>query len=281
MAQFPILNIEPLVRSSCPGSYARVYSWCARVEVTTLLLHVSLQCHPTGQRSVNVARGIRRNTFLRPVRIGIGNGCHDLAVFGATDRDAFSKSWVGLRVGLMVGQVERVVLVDEQPARPAELLPLFKKFPVLVEDLDAIVSAVTHKQPAARVHGQGVRCVELARRGSLLSPGFDELAILRKLHNTSVRISSMSVPNEDVAIRRDQDSGGLIECIRAGSGNSSLAERHQELALRTKLENLVALAVSVGIFTVRSFSVRHPHVSFSIDVDPMRTNEHPRTKALH
>ena len=78
----------------------------------------------------------------------------------------------------MVGQVERVVLVDEYPARPAELLPLFEKFSVLVENLDPIVSAVTNKQPAARIHGQSVRRFEVTGPGSFLSPRLDEFSIL-------------------------------------------------------------------------------------------------------
>jgi hypothetical protein len=86
----------------------------------------------------------------------------------------------------MVGQVENVVPVDKQAARPTELLPLFEKFSILIEDLDPIVPPVTNKQTAARIHGQSVGRIELARGGSFLSPGFDELAILRKLQNTGV-----------------------------------------------------------------------------------------------
>ena len=42
----------------------------------------------------------------------------------------------------MVGDVEHVVAVDEDAARPAELLPLREKFSVLVEDPDAAVAAI-------------------------------------------------------------------------------------------------------------------------------------------
>src|SRR5262245_35314504 len=135
----------------------------------------------------------------------------------------------------MVGDVERVVLVDKHSARPTELLPLFEKFSILIEDLDPIVPPVTNKQTAARIHGQGVGHIELARAESFLSPGFDELAILRKLQNAGVCISPVSVPDKDISIRRDQDSGRLIECVRAVSSDSGLAERHQDLAVRTEL----------------------------------------------
>src|SRR5207244_5971002 len=63
--------------------------------------------------------------------------------------------------------------------------------------------------------------------------------------------------------------------------DSGLAERHQKLSIRTELENLVTLSVFVGIFPVGSFSVSYPDVSFTIDMDPVRTNEHPSTKTLH
>ena len=91
----------------------------------------------------------------------------------------------------------------------------------------------------------------------------------------------MAVPDEDIAIRRDQDGGRLIERVRTISGDSSLAERHQDLAFRTELENLVTLSVSVGILPVGPFSVRHPDVSVTVHVDSMRTDEHSRAKALY
>ena len=91
----------------------------------------------------------------------------------------------------------------------------------------------------------------------------------------------MAVPDEDIAVRRDQDGGRLIEGVRAICGDSSLTERHQELAVLTELENLVALSVSPGILPVGPFPVRHPDVSIPVHVDPMRTNEHARAKALH
>src|SRR5262249_61244361 len=97
----------------------------------------------------------------------------------------------------MVGDVERVVLVDKHSARPAELLPLFEKFSILIEDLDPIVPPVTNKQTAARIHGQGVGRIELARAGSFLSPGFDELARLRKFQKLRCLISPPSAPSRD------------------------------------------------------------------------------------
>src|SRR5262245_14415020 len=68
---------------------------------------------------------------------------------------------VGARLG--VGHVDSVVLGDEDAARPPELTPLAEELPLLVEDLNAVVLAITDEQPAARVHRNGVRLTELAR----------------------------------------------------------------------------------------------------------------------
>src|SRR5437016_8678577 len=133
------------------------------------------------------------------------------------------ESRVRLRVGLMVGDVECVIRVDKHAARPAELFPLFEEFSILIEDLDPIVAAVTNKQTAARIHSQVVRRIEVTRRGTLLPPGLDELAILREIHDTGVGISSMSVGDEDIAVRRDQDSRRLIERVRTISRDTGLA----------------------------------------------------------
>src|SRR5206468_10433902 len=113
------------------------------------------------------------------------------------------ESRVRLRVGLMVGDVECVVRVDEHAARPAELFPLFEEFSILVEALNPIVPAVTNEQPATRIHSQVVRRIEVTRRGTLLPPGLDELAILRELHDTGIGISSVSVRDEDIAVGCD------------------------------------------------------------------------------
>src|SRR4051812_18272768 len=86
------------------------------------------------------------------------------------------------RFRLRVGDVDDIVLVDEHSARPAELMPLIEEVPLLVEDLDTVVAAVTEKEPTARIHRQRVRTVYLARARSLLAPRLDELAVLVELH---------------------------------------------------------------------------------------------------
>src|SRR5260370_902397 len=51
------------------------------------------------------------------------NEGRDLAVLGAADADALLEARIGLLVGLRIRHVEHVVLVDEDRARPSELLP--------------------------------------------------------------------------------------------------------------------------------------------------------------
>ena len=51
----------------------------------------------------------------------------------------------GHRARLGVGDIEDIVLADEDAARPAELLPLVDEFPLLVEDLNPIVTPVRHE----------------------------------------------------------------------------------------------------------------------------------------
>src|SRR5262245_33181145 len=80
---------------------------------------------------------------------------------------------VAHRLRFRVGDIDRVVAVDEDAARTAELLPLGDEFAFLVEDLDAVVVAVADEEAALRVHRQRVRNVEFARAGALLAPGLD------------------------------------------------------------------------------------------------------------
>src|SRR5207244_1809884 len=89
------------------------------------------------------AGGRTRGAFVRGlVRIGtrVGNERGDLAVSRAADIDAALVAGILRRVGLRIGHVQRVVLVDVNAARAAKLLPLIDELPVLVEDLDAAVA---------------------------------------------------------------------------------------------------------------------------------------------
>src|SRR5712691_3596066 len=122
------------------------------------------------------------------------------------------------------------------------LPPLVEECSILVEDLDSIVVAVADEQAAVGIHGEGARDVDLAGSRPFLAPGLDELSVLRKLHDARIRVPAMSVPDEDVTVGGDQDRGRRIELVGTAAGHAGLAERQQQPAIGTKLEDLVALS---------------------------------------
>src|SRR5689334_11251331 len=114
-------------------------------------------------RAVDVARGIGRDAFGRACARGllhrIGNERRYRAVLGAADADTAFPTVVvlGHRLGFRIRDIDVVLAVDIDAARPAELRPLVEKLAVLVENLNAVVLAVAHEQAGLRVHRDGVR----------------------------------------------------------------------------------------------------------------------------
>ena len=53
----------------------------------------------------------------------------------------------------------------------------------------------------------------------------------------------MPIGDEDVAVRRHQDRGRRVEFVRTVAGHAGLAELHQQLAVGTEFEDLLAFAV--------------------------------------
>ena len=84
----------------------------------------------------------------------------------------------------------------------------------------------------------------------------------------------MSVGDEYVAVGGDQHGGRRIELVGAAAGHTGLAEGHQDFAVGTELEDLVALAVLAD-------AVRHPHVAGAVDRESMRQHEHSGAEALY
>src|SRR5882757_8547506 len=172
----------------------------------------------------NIARGVHRDAFG-----GAGGGClfrrvrneggHD-GIADAADPDAALPSVMVLRHRFRfgIGDIDGVVLVDEDAARPAELRPLVDEVAVLVEDLDAVVAAVAEKQPSLRIHRERMRTVHLAGACALLAPGLDEGAVFGKLHDPRVGVAAVSVGDEDIAIWCDQDRGRRVEFIGTVAG---------------------------------------------------------------
>src|SRR5260370_18967682 len=134
-----------------------------------------------GEAGEDIALIVGRDLLGRSeLRIRRNEG-RDLAVLGAADADALLEARIGLLVGLRIRHIEHVVLVDEDGARPAELLPFGEQPPVQVENLDAAVDAVGDEQPVLRIDRHLVRRVELAGSGAVLAPGLDEFSVLAEL----------------------------------------------------------------------------------------------------
>src|SRR5262245_5047884 len=245
-----------------------------------LLLDVFLQRPRADFRPIHIPLSVGRDAFGRArsgfvgILFRVGNESDGLAVSGAPDTDAALPARVSPRIRLRVSHINNVVFINENPARTAELSPFFEEFSVLVENLDAIIIPIADEEPAFRIQSDGVRRVELAWARSFLTPRLDELPVLREFHDPSVRIPAMSVRDEDVAIGRGDDIRWLIESVRPVAGDSSLAERHQDLSARTELDDDVA---SPGRPLGRGAgwdSVGHPDVSISVHIDAVREYEH-------
>ena len=175
---------------------------------------------------------------------------------------------------LGVRHVERVVLVDEEPARPAELGPGVEERSVLVEDLDPVVGAVADEQPALRVHGQRVRPLQFLRSGPVTAPEPDEGAVGRELDNPGVGSPAVSVGDEDLAAGRHQDIGRLVEGVVPDPGDPGAAERHQYLTARAELQDLLPCVVR-RIDAV----ARDPDIAVGVDVETVRNIEQAGAEA--
>src|SRR3990172_2846430 len=144
----------------------------------------------------------------------------DYSVFGATDSDALRKARVvesnvggssdplytrgarivkralpfpKVRVRIAIGHIHSVLRVDEKAARLPKLFPFLQEFSVLIENLDAIVTAVGDEQPSRGIHGDAMRHVELPGTRSFLPPRFDESPVFRKLQDTHARTFAISL----------------------------------------------------------------------------------------
>ena len=98
--------------------------------------------------------------------------------------------------------------------------------------------------------------------------------------------------DEDVAVRRDEDRVRLEEELRVASA-ARLAERHQQLAVRAELEDLMPSAGAAGGVVPSSCGVArrvpaaaaagaravdHPDVAVAIDENAMRRRDHARAE---
>ena len=98
------------------------------------------------------------------------------------------------------------------------------------------------------------------------------LPSLGELHDPRIGVAAVSVGDKNVAIGRDQNCGRRVELVRAAAGDAGLAERHQHLAVRAELEDLVALAVLAE-------AVGHPDIAVAVDVNAVRKQEQSRRRS--
>src|SRR5581483_7124066 len=219
------------------------------------------------------AFGGTRHAGTVGVRFRIGNEGGDAAVSRAADAQSALPSRVEAVLAFdvarfRIGGVERVVLVDEEAARPAELLPFRDPHAVLIEDLNAVVAPGGDEQTALRIHREAVRMIELAASRSSSSPGLDQHAVFRQLDDATDVVRAVAFGDEDVAVRRDEDVVWLIEEFTVAAA-TLLAENHQQPALRAEFEDLMA-ATAVG----------DPDVVVGVDEDAVRKREDAGAEAL-
>src|SRR5262249_62198540 len=95
------------------------------------------------------AEAFRRAQLDRRLR----NKGGDLAVFDAANADALLEARIVARGRLRIGDVDHVVLVDGNVARPPELFPFGNELAVRLENLNAIVGAVGDVDSPHRIEG--------------------------------------------------------------------------------------------------------------------------------
>src|SRR5215831_15360766 len=233
---------------------------------------------PLGARiaGIDVAVAVHADTFEGAGVFGFLDEPGDLAVLGVADADALLEARVGLAGRLGVGDVDLVVLVDPDAARPTELLPLGDEVAVLIEDLEAVVGAVGDEQASGGVECEAVRGVEFARSLAFLAPRLDEFAVAGELDDAGVGLIAVSVGDEDIAVGRHNHVGGRVEMGGVLAGLARRAERHQHLAVRRKLHDGVARLLGlVGA------PVGDPDVVVLIDKKAMAEVGHPGGETRH
>src|SRR5262245_3085396 len=233
----------------------------------TPLLHVAPHGHLGGPASIDVARVVHANAFRRAGldrRLRYEGG--DLAVLDAADADALLEARIVARGRLRIGDVDHVVLVDGNVARPPELLPLSNELAVRLENLNAVVGAVGDVDASRRIERDAVRRLEFARPLAVLAPRGDECPVLGELDDAVVGPLAVPIDDIDFAIGRDHDRAARAQITGTVAGHSRLAQNHQHLAVGSKLDEISALAVPGDL-------VAAPHIALAIDVEPVRHRE--------
>src|ERR1700737_2479411 len=141
---------------------------------------------------------------------------------------------LGDRFRFRIGHVNDVVFINENSARPAELLPLRYKIAILVEDLNPIVIAIPDEKAPLRIESQAVRQVKLSGACSFFPPRLNEFTVPVKLYDAIVAVSAVSVCDKNIAIRSDCYSGRHVERVGTIPSNSRFAQSHQDFSIRAE-----------------------------------------------
>src|SRR5262249_36428874 len=110
--------------------------------------------------------------------------------------------------------------------------------------------------------------------GTLLTPRLDKLPVLGKLHDASVGVAAVPIGYEDVAIGRDSYVARAVESISPRPSDSGLSNRHQDLALGTDFDRLLALPILSRLLV-------HQDVAVAIEGESVGLYKHPRPETLY
>src|SRR5258708_2121938 len=231
----------------------------------------------------NIARIIRGHGFSPTVaggasplfrRSGLRNEGGDFTVLHAANSHAPFEARILRHVGFGIGHIENVVLVDEKAAWATELFPFREEHTIRVKYLDTIIGSVSDKYTARRIDRQRMVDPELAWAGAPPAPRRNELAATGELDDPSIGVAAMPVTNDDVAINGNRDVRWRVEHVGPVTCDTSSAERQQYLALRTELDDLMALAIAANI-------VSRPHIALAIDIEAMGVVEEALANAQY
>src|SRR5438874_5899939 len=208
---------------------------------------------------VDVAVGVHRHTLARRalihavVTVERRNEPGHAVLADRADPDAVTPVRVVVRARLRVDHINSVAL-DEQAARAAERVARLEVRSVLIEDLDAVVAAIGHPQPASRVEHERVRRAEFAVAQADPAPRLDEFSIGRELADARRRtalealadggrgrhaLRVVSVGHVDAAVGADDDVVWLVELTVRVARLPRDAETQTLFALRAELVDLM------------------------------------------
>src|SRR5262245_63317607 len=97
-----------------------------------------------------------------------------------------------------------------------------------------------------------------------------------------MKVLIVALRDENVAIGRHHNTCRLGQSVRWISGYPRLSKRQQDLAVRTKFYDDVALVLFSGklckLALIRGSLVSHPHVAIAVHIDLVGENEHTRAE---